>query len=274
MIEEKHMNLIEFFGTTVKPKITKGKNMLNPIPTGKITEGVFCIRDKDVNVFLIKTKNYYIAIDSGYKNSENLIKGLKELNIDRNDVKYLFLTHLDLDHAGGVDGRCNNIFPNAKIFLGKEEEKYLKSIYFRKKVLFFNLKTPIKIFKDYTCLEDRETVNLDENSIEAILTPGHTLGHLTYILNDKIIFSGDCLIMNSEGGYSMYDLWNIDTAQNIRSLFKLKEIAFQKKCEMLISSHTGFTADIEKAFKHIDEAPNWKAKGFKFIENAIENLYE
>lgn len=30
------MNLIEFFGTTVKPKITKGKNMLNPIPTGKI----------------------------------------------------------------------------------------------------------------------------------------------------------------------------------------------------------------------------------------------
>lgn len=31
---------------------------------------------------------------------------------------------------------------------------------------------------------------------------------------------------------------------------------------------------LEKAFKHIDEAPDWKAKGFKFIENAIENLYE
>lgn len=136
MIEEKHMNLIEFFGTTVKPKITKGKNMLNPIPTGKITEGVFCIRDKDVNVFLIKTKNYYIAIDSGYKNSENLIKGLKELNIDKNDVKYLFLTHLDLDHAGGVDGRCNNIFSNAKIFLEKKKKNILNRFISAKKCSF------------------------------------------------------------------------------------------------------------------------------------------
>ena len=31
---------------------------------------------------------------------------------------------------------------------------------------------------------------------------GHTVGHVCYIIDDKILFSGDCLAVNENGGHS------------------------------------------------------------------------
>ena len=63
------MNLVEFFGTIVKPRMCKGKYMFAPINNEKIGENIYALRDKDVNVFLYKKEDVLIAIDCGYKNS-------------------------------------------------------------------------------------------------------------------------------------------------------------------------------------------------------------
>ena len=268
------MNVIEFFGKKIKPWITKGKKMCSPIDTGKIYDDIYCVRDKDVNIFLIQSNNGWVAIDSGYKNSISTEKGLKQLEIDRNKVHAVFLTHVDLDHAGGVDYRCHNVFPEAAVYVGKEEEKYLLNKYFRKRILIFNCKTPIKLQREYQTLENRDVKIIDGVKFESIFTPGHTLGHVMYLVNDKYLFTGDSLIINHSGGYCMYDLWNIDSDMNKNSLKIIRRIAEEKKIKYFITSHTGYCENIDHAFKNIDTYPNWKEKGFMFIPEGIDNLYE
>lgn len=268
------MNAIELFSEKVKPRITKGKKMFAPLETGIINKDILCIRDKDVNIFLIKSDNGWLAIDSGYKNSISTEKGLKQLDIIEDKVYAVFLTHVDLDHAGGIDCRCNNVFSKAKVYVGKEEEKYLLNQYLRKKILFFNCKTPIKLQEDYKTLQDRETIIIDGVKVEAIYTPGHTLGHMSFVVMDKYLFTGDTLILNHEGGYCMYDLWNISSGTNKQSLKKLEEIANENSVEYIITAHTGYCNNIEKAFKNIRICPNWKDDNFEFIPEAKDNLYD
>lgn len=43
---------------------------------------------------------------------------------------------------------------------------------------------------------------------------------------------------------------------------------------MIITSHSGYTMDIESAFSHIDTSPNWKKKGYKISNDAPLNLYD
>ncbi len=267
------MNLIEFFGTVIKPKQTKGKGLWCPCETGIIFETLFAIRDKDVNVYLIKSKTGYIAIDSGYKNSNNVRKALEMLKIQASEIKAVFLTHLDLDHAGGLDSRCESIFPQSKIYLGKEEEKYLTGEFYRKKILGIGLSSPIKLHNAYETLEDNQNISIDGVEIRAIFTFGHTMGHTAYLVDDKFLFSGDVLLLGDDGGYGFLDFWNVDSVENRKSVEKMYTLANEKNVKLIATSHSGICSDIEFAFRHRNQNPNWKKKGFVFRKDAPKNPY-
>lgn len=266
------MNLVEFFGTVIKPKKVKGKGMMSPLETGWLDEELGYVRDKDVNAFFIRTKNGYIAIDSGYKNSENMKKGMENLGIQPRKVHSLFLTHLDLDHAGGVDKYCFNIFPTAEVYLGKEEEKYLIEIYSRKKIAGIKLASPISLREGYKTLDDGSITEIDGVKIRSFLTPGHTLGHTSYLIGDRL-FTGDTLILGDDGGYCFWDFWNTDSDMNKASLDRLYEIAKANDVKYIITSHNGLCDNIEKAFLHRDTYINWRKKGFVFRKDAPFDPY-
>lgn len=267
------MNLIEFFGTVIKPNQTKGKGLWCPCETSKLGENLFAIRDKDVNLFLIRSENGYIAIDTGYKNSENVKNGLKELQITPSEIKAVLLTHLDLDHAGGVDVRCENVFPESKVYLGREEEKHLTGTLFRKKILGFGLSSPIKLKNSYELLENKQKIKIDGVEITAFLTSGHTMGHMSYLVDDKFLFVGDMLMLGEDGGYGFMDFWNVNSIENQKSLDKMYELAKNKQVNLIVTSHSGVSEDIEFTFCHRKQMPDWKKKGFVFRKDAAENPY-
>lgn len=268
------MNLIEFFGTVIKPKQTNGKKLWAPCNTSKITENIYAIRDKDVNLFLVKSNNGYIGLDSGYKNSDNVKQGLAQLNIKQTDIHTVFLSHVDLDHAGGVDSRCSNIFPNATVYIGEEETKYLNRKLFRKKVIGIGLASPIQLKDGYKLVYDHKTLAIDGMEITPIFTPGHTMGHMSYIIDNKTIFVGDTLLIGDEGGYCFPNFWNINTAENIKSLVKQYNTAKAGNISLVLTSHSGPCNDIEFAFKNINKYPDWKSKEFTFRKDALENPYK
>ena len=264
------MTLIEFFGLIIKPRITKGKFVFAPLNNQKINDSIYALRDKDGNAFVYKKGNDMIAIDCGYKNSPNISKALYEMGLDENAVTNLFLTHLDLDHAGGVDKRCCRVYPNANVHLGKVEEGYLKRKLFRKKLLFIGLKTPIKLAENYKLLEDGQISMVGNIKVQSILVPGHTMGHLCYLVDDKYLFTGDTLLLVQGVGHAFYALWNVDTKALQKSLQKLRDL---KGIEIIITPHSGYTTDIKSAFTHIDQSPNWKEKGYRVSDSAESNPF-
>ena len=265
------MKIIEFFGLRVKPRITKGKHMFKPLETGALWEGCFAIRDKDGNCFLLRTDRGYLAIDAGYKRSANVRMGLETLGIDPCQVHTVFLTHLDIDHAGGMDVEAGEIFPGAEIYLSREENEYLKGTIFRKEIGSIHCRMPIRLREDRKLLEDREKVRCGGIIVEAVYAPGHSAGHTAYRIGENL-FVGDCLISDGEAGWCFYDFWNWDTEKNRETLAMLEGYCRDQGIRRVITSHSGILPP-DRAFVHREESPQWRKKGFQGIPGAMEDPY-
>ncbi len=48
------MSLIDYFAMNIVPRMYRGKGALHPAETGVLTEEVSCIREYDVNIFIIR----------------------------------------------------------------------------------------------------------------------------------------------------------------------------------------------------------------------------
>ena len=262
------MTVIDYFATHIVPRMYRGKGALHPAQTGVLTEKVSCVREYDVNIFFIRSGETLIAVDSGYKGNPGLLDGCRKIGVDPADVKALFLTHADPDHAGGLDIKETNYFRNAQVYVGQIEENYLLNTYHRKQIGPFGLRNSVKLRDGYRLLKDGDTVEIGDIKVEAFLLPGHTLGHLCYRIDDTMLFTGDSIALNSEGGWCFFDIFNYDSNMNIESLNKLKDRLDLKKIKYVFTSHNGFTDDAEGAFRNTDVIPDFKAKDFVFDPTA------
>lgn len=267
------MKIIDFFGKYIKPIKLKGLKMLNPLQTCNINNELSCIREYDVNIWIYRKGNTIIAFDTGYKNYKNIEKEFNIIGINPDKVNTVFLTHVDIDHAGGIDGNSRNIFPNADVYIGKDEEGYLINKIFRFKLGIIKLKNTIQLNKGYKLLSDNNIIMVDGIKVESICVPGHTIGHMCYIIDNKILITGDCLALNNNGGYCFFDFYNMDSKLNIKSLNKLKNYVKDKNIEIICTGHNGLTYEKSSAFNNIDIIAK-SSKNIHFDDSAPNNLFE
>ena len=201
----------------------RGKEIFKPLNTGRIDERVAAVREWVANVFFYTKNEKTIMIDAGY-NYERLEEKMSWLNISPSSIQEILLTHLDTDHVGAVEKDSEGIFKKAKLYLGKTENKYLTGE-LRRRVLFKLYKLPmVKIENEIELLEDGEVFYIGDIKVEAILVPGHTLGHLVYLIDDDYLFTGDTIWFGSDGGYSFLNSLAEDNALSMRSLAKLEQL--------------------------------------------------
>ena len=234
----------------------KGKEIFKPLNTGFIDDRVSCIREYVANIYFYTKDGHTIMIDAGY-NYDRLAEKMQWLHINPKEIKEILVTHQDTDHVGAIEQGSDELFSDATIYIGKVENEYLEGHKHRK--VFWGLTTlpQVVIDNEKVLIEDGQVFYIGNIKVEAILVPGHTWGHLVYLIDDAYLFTGDTIWFGADGGYAFLNTLAEDRKLQCQSLQRLKEILEKRNLQLkIITGHTGWTDDFTFAFAHINEICN------------------
>jgi len=158
---------------------------MNPVASGYFPDSdILILKNSISDMYLIKLKNGYMAIDTGAHRDE-VEQGLKEYKINPAQVTHVFLTHSDSDHLATL-----GLYQDAKIYMSADEVVLLDGTMKRQAVVENYLPANIDLSK-ITLLKGDETLQIENHTIDTLKTPGHTPGSMTFIVDEKYVFSGD-----------------------------------------------------------------------------------
>jgi len=208
---------------------------MNVIGSKMVITNIYAVKDSFVNMFLIGASSQFIAIDAG-NSPDNVSKELSKLNITPDQVIAVFLTHTDRDHVAAL-----RLFKKARIYLAREEEPMITG----KKSKFLIFGNHIYT-KEYSLLDDQQTVVIGNLQIQGILTPGHTSGSMCYLVNGKYLFTGDLLRLKNGKIGEFNKFFNMDSKMAKESIKKITNLP---GAEYIFTAHYGYTSDYKNAVK-------------------------
>lgn len=159
-------------------------------------------RPKRAAIHLLVEKGVAALIDTGTSFSiPGVIESLKQKNIAIEDVAYVILTHIHLDHAGGAS-ECMRLFPNARLVVHPRGANHMAnparlvagamSVYGEtefKRV--YGEIYPIDVERIIEA-PDESRIDLNGRSLLFLDTPGHARHHnCIYDERSQSFFTGD-----------------------------------------------------------------------------------
>jgi glyoxylase-like metal-dependent hydrolase (beta-lactamase superfamily II)/ubiquinone/menaquinone biosynthesis C-methylase UbiE len=231
----------------------RGKAIFKPLNTGRIDERVACVREWVANIFFYTKNGQTVMIDAGY-NYARLKEKMSWLDIDPASIRHIFITHQDTDHVGALERDSELLFKDATVYIGEIENRYLTGEA-RRRVIYGLYKLPmVKTDNERVLLKDGQTVQIGDIKVECMLVPGHTWGHMVYLVDDEYLFTGDTIWFGADGGYSFLSTLAEDNDLAVQSLEKLEaNLRARNRKIKIITGHTGWTDDMDFAFLHRTE---------------------
>ncbi len=172
----------------------------------QVLEGVFWIKGKRSNMYLLKDDEYLMLVDTGMPGDDKrIVASLHDLGYRAEMVKYIFVTHAHLDHVGSL--AAVKAATGAHVVASRHEKDHLEG----RKMLCSMKREGVggKIFKTIlflmeTFLLKYAATQLDISfvpgdtdrfgGIQIIPTPGHSPGSLSFYHHDKkLLCTGDAL---------------------------------------------------------------------------------
>ena len=208
-----------------------------PVNSQEIVDGIYAFKGNDyTDLYIVKSGNTLIAIDSG-ENQKTVSAEMNKLNLDPLKVVAVFLTHTDSDHAGGL-----GLFSAAKVYISNEEEQVINGKTPRYFSLFKN-----SLHTSYSLLLDKQDIEVVGIQVHCVLTPGHTPGSMSYVINDKYLFTGDTLSLQDGEVQIFNEFFNINTNEQKYSITKLSKLT---NIEYIFTAHYGYGANYPSSFAH------------------------
>ena len=199
----------------------RGKAIFKPLNTGRIDERVACVREWVANIFFYTKNGVTVMIDAGY-NYGRLQEKMEWLDMDPKAIQHILITHQDTDHVGALETDSEQLFRDATVYIGESENRYLTGEA-RRRVIHGLYKLPlVKTNNKRVLLQDGQVLDIDGIRIECLLVPGHTWGHMVYLVDDEYLFTGDTIWFGADGGYSFISTLAEDNRLSVQSLEKLE----------------------------------------------------
>jgi glyoxylase-like metal-dependent hydrolase (beta-lactamase superfamily II) len=173
----------------------------------QVNEGVIAIdteylRPRMDASHLIVDEGHAAFVDAGTSFSvPNLLKALAAQDLDVNDVDYLVLTHIHLDHAGGA-GELVAALPRARVVVHPRGAAHMIDptvLIAATKALYGEARFTqeygeiLGVPKERVVVgEEGQQIRLGRRTLEIIHTPGHALHHLCLVDRERgEVFAGD-----------------------------------------------------------------------------------
>ena len=155
---------------------------------------MFTVGPVQENCFIVREKGSEraVIVDPGDE-ADRLIEAIESLRI--NTVDAILLTHTHFDHIGAVAPVARAT--GAPVYCPELETPVLANI------MAFVPWPGFGPFESYDAdhtVKGGETLELAGLTLDVLLTPGHSPGHVTYSIRDEnALFSGDVLFQGSVG---------------------------------------------------------------------------
>lgn len=145
------------------------------------------------NCYLISTDKAAVVIDPGFK-TEITADFLKA---NEGKVRMILITHAHFDHIGGAEALRDET--GVEIGIGELDAPALRDTEFNLSDKFHAHIAPFSADRTFC---DGEKFSVGDIDFEVILTPGHTVGGVSY-LSGESLFSGDTLFAGAVGRTDM-----------------------------------------------------------------------
>ena len=233
-------------------RLFRGTQIFKPLNTGRIDKRVACVREWIANIFFYTKNGVTVMIDAGY-NYPRLKEKMGWLDIDPASIKHILITHQDTDHVGALEADSDLLFRDATVYLSEIENRYLTGEA-RRRVIYHLYKLPmVKSDNRRVLLTDGQILDIEGIKVECILVPGHTWGHMVYLIDDEYLFTGDTIWFGADGGYSFISTLAESNKIAVKNLEKLeRNLRARKRRIAVITGHTGWSDDLDFVFAHRD----------------------
>ena len=195
-----------------------------------------CQGQLGTNCYCVTGEDFALTIDPADVTDE-LIAFAEENKTKKH--KYILLTHCHIDHILGAEA-VKRIW-GSPIVIGEKDAESLEKPSINLSFMLFGYNYSLRA--DIT-VNDGDTIDLGEDKISVLETPGHTKGSVCYILGNNM-FSGDTLFRGTIGNT------NFPTSNTLDMIKTLKMLALIDTDYKLYPGHDSETTLFyEKKYNH------------------------
>lgn len=142
---------------------------------------LYYVGDKKVCMHLIDTGEGLILFDTGYRHALHLLlENIRSLGFSPEDIKYIIHSHGHFDHFGGGNELRRRY--KAKVFMSAVDTQLLRERPDRALLDLGPVPGDTICWPDVE-IRDGDVVSLGGTAIRCVLTPGHTMGTMTFFFD-------------------------------------------------------------------------------------------
>ena len=226
----------------------------------RIYGNLFYVGNKKVCMHLIDTGEGLILFDTGYGNDFYLLlESIRELGFDPHDIKIVIHSHGHFDHMNG--GEALRRIYGCRIYMSRVDADLVEEMPERALAEY----GPYKYFDKWCVpderIDDGQIITLGNTSIRCVLTPGHTLGTMTFFF-DAVDDAGRKLHVGYMGGCGFLTVYRkycekYRLPQNKLELMEssIKKV-YNEDVDIVIGNHPSQNCTVEKREWWIDHPEN------------------